>query len=86
MSCLEHPRCYRCRSEGRSISSEPTSAQAAEEFLLTRDDARTIAGEVATGSAPWRDEAVRAGIGAGELDRMETAFEHPEAALSRRWG
>ena len=72
--------------DGDTTASIELAIQAAEEFLLTRDDARTIAGEVARSIAPWRDEAARAGIGAGELDRMETAFEHPEAALSRRWG
>jgi serine/threonine-protein kinase HipA len=59
--------------------------EAAGEFLLTRDQARAIAGEVARSIAPWRTDAARFGIAVGEIERIASAFEHADADRSRRW-
>jgi serine/threonine-protein kinase HipA len=58
---------------------------AADEFLLSRDKARAIAGEVASSIASWHSDAASLGISVGEIDRMESAFEHSDADLARRW-
>ena len=72
--------------DGDTTASIEVAIAASDEFLLSRDQARAIAGEVALGLATWRDDAARVGIGAGQIERMESAFEHTEAELARRWG
>ena len=72
------------------IDEDPTASidlaiDAAEEFRLTRERAASIVGEVAAVLSSWRREATRAGIGTEEIDRMATAFEHPDAIQARRW-
>lgn len=41
-------------------------------------DARTIAGAVGRVTVTWRNEAARQGIGAREIERMASAFEHAD--------
>jgi serine/threonine-protein kinase HipA len=68
-----------------TTASIELAVDAAEEFLLTRAQAKVIAGEIAACVASWRKEAARVGIAGGEIDRMETAFEHEDAKLARHW-
>lgn len=68
-----------------TTASIELAIEAADEFLLSRDEARAIAGLVAKSIALWRGDAGRAGISAGEMERMESAFEHPEAKQARHW-
>ncbi len=55
-------------------------------FELTSDQARAIAAKVGKAVATWRKEAAKLGIGAPEIDRMASAFEHDDlkAALKKR--
>jgi serine/threonine-protein kinase HipA len=57
----------------------------AESFDLRHEEARVIAGEVAMAVANWRTEAKLMGLRSREVEYMETAFEHPEAEIARRW-
>ena len=68
-----------------TTASIDLAIHASDEFLLSRDEAKVIAGEVAKSIAPWRDDAARVGIRAGEIERVESAFEHADAELARRW-
>ena len=71
--------------DGDTTASIEVAVAVADEFLLPPGDARKIAGEVARAIRRWRDVARRVGIGAEEIGRMETAFEHAEAEVARRW-
>ena len=53
-------------------------------FELTAGQARAIAREAGKAVASWRKEAARLGLGAGEIERMASAFEHDDlkAAVS----
>ena len=68
-----------------TTASIELAVEAAEEFLLTHDEATSIAADVAESIATWRAEAARAGVKAGDIDQMETAFEHPDAYTARSW-
>lgn len=68
-----------------TTASIELAIDAADEFLLTRDEAKDIAGQVANGISSWRGLATRNGISANEVDRMESAFEHSDATLARSW-
>lgn len=68
-----------------TTASIELAIDAAAEFLLTRDAAKAIAGEVAKSIASWRETAAKIGIGVGETERMESAFEHQDADVARRW-
>lgn len=61
------------------------AVEAAEEFLLERDAAKSIAAEVADGIAGWRGAAARVGLHRKAIDQMESAFEHTEARTARAW-
>jgi serine/threonine-protein kinase HipA len=50
----------------------------AEFFSLTAREAKTIAKEVATATAKWRDVATALGARKAEIQRMESAFEHTD--------
>ena len=71
--------------DGDRTASIELAVEAAAEFRLTRDEARSIAADVAESGATWRDLATRAGLNGAELEQMATAFEHSEAASARRW-
>lgn len=68
-----------------TTASIELAIDAAAEFLLTRDEAKAIAGEVARETSLWRQDARRLGIHPAEIERMESAFEHEDATLARRW-
>jgi serine/threonine-protein kinase HipA len=44
--------------------------------------AREVCGEVSAAVRGWRKEAARHGIGSAEIERMESAFEHEDAAFA----
>ena len=52
--------------------------EVASYFQLGVDEARAIAMQVGKAVAKWRRVAAKVGIGAREIDRMATAFEHEE--------
>ncbi len=73
-----------------NIDGDPTASidfaiEAAPEFLLKKEDARRIAGDMARVVATWRNVARQFDIRVGEIDRMATAFEHEDAARAQRW-
>jgi len=68
-----------------TTASIELAIDAADEFLLTRDEAKAIAAEVSRGVARWRSLAAHNGISVTEMDRMESAFEHSDATLARSW-
>ena len=47
-------------------------------FALTLAQARSVIKEVATVTATWRDTAKAVGVGAAEIERMASAFEHDD--------
>jgi serine/threonine-protein kinase HipA len=67
-----------------TTASIELAIEAAKEFLLSRDEARTIAGHVARKIASWRVDAAHMGVTFGEIERMESAFEHSDASLARQ--
>jgi serine/threonine-protein kinase HipA len=50
----------------------------AEYFGLKDKEARAIAADIGGVVATWRDEAQKQGLAKGEIDRMESAFEHDD--------
>jgi serine/threonine-protein kinase HipA len=56
--------------------------EVAEHFGVSPADAAHIVAEVHTAVQTWRDVAARLGIGAREIDRMSTAFEHEDADIA----
>jgi len=70
--------------EADQTASLITALSVAEYFDIGENEAQEIAGEVGRNVKRWREEATGFGIGAAEIDRMESAFEHPdlEAALA----
>lgn len=56
----------------------------AEHFGLKPKSAKAIALEVGNAVNRWRDEAGRLGLLAKEIERMASAFEHEDQALSQR--
>ena len=56
----------------------------AAKFGLTRDEARKIAGEVASAVAQWRTVAKTYRLNKNALDLMSPAFEHDELAVAQR--
>lgn len=68
-----------------TTASIELAIEAADEFMLTRDDAKAIAGQVAHGISSWRSLAAQNCISATEVERMESAFEHSDATLARSW-
>lgn len=71
--------------DGDNTASIELAIEASEEFLLSRDQARKIAGEVARSVGSWRKTAARVGIDANEIEKMKAAFEHRDALNARRW-
>ena len=56
----------------------------AEYFALSTPEATRIIKEVAAAVATWRDVAASLDIGAGEIRRMESAFEHDDLRRARK--
>jgi serine/threonine-protein kinase HipA len=57
--------------------------EVADHFGVTADAARKAVAEVYAAVRGWRTEAARLGIGAAEIERMATAFEHEDAGAAR---
>jgi serine/threonine-protein kinase HipA len=60
-----------------------TLLRVAEFFRLDADSALEVLGEVARATASWRRIAASHGLAPRDLDDMEPAFEHAEAAQAR---
>jgi len=58
----------------------------AEYFRLGPDAARAILGEVSGATSRWRAAAAQAGLDRRSIERMEPAFEHPQAVMARTGG
>ena len=59
-------------------ASLDTAFQIAPMFGMTEMDARTIATEVGSAVAGWRDAATRSGITSDQIERMASAFDHQD--------
>lgn len=55
----------------------------ADYFGIEQTRARAIAAEVGQAVSKWRKEASALGLEAGEIDRLASAFEHEDLALTR---
>ena len=58
--------------------------QTAALYGLDGKEARRITSEVAAGAMPWRKVARGFGAARPDIDRMASAFEHPDAGAARR--
>ncbi|MBW8887581.1 MAG: type II toxin-antitoxin system HipA family toxin [Fibrobacteres bacterium] len=67
--------------EDDAQASMDTAFSVADRFAMTRQEAAGIAREVGKAVSNWREEAKKTGLGAGAQERMESAFEHEDAAL-----
>jgi serine/threonine-protein kinase HipA len=72
--------------EGSTAASLETALQVAELFGVSGQEGRQIVGEVARGTATWRQAAQAVGLGKAEIDRMGPAFEHPQREHARELG
>lgn len=68
--------------DDRSASLE-LALEVAGDFGLKAADMRQIVREVCTAVCGWRTTASRLGLSPGEIDGMESAFEHDELAQAR---
>lgn len=71
--------------DGDPSASIELAIEAAPEFLLKEDEARTIAVEIARVTTTWRDVARQFELQGDEINRMATAFEHEELERVLRW-
>ncbi|MCY3845894.1 MAG: HipA domain-containing protein [Acidobacteria bacterium] len=84
------PADVRPRVLSTSIHAEDPAAsldlalQTAELYGLGAGEARTVVAEVAAAAATWRDAARGFGASRRDIDRMASAFEHPDADAARR--
>lgn len=65
-------------------SSAETLLAIGPRFGLTSAAAREIAAEVGAAAAGWASAAKAVGLKAGDVERMESAFEHEDAAVARK--
>jgi serine/threonine-protein kinase HipA len=63
---------------GNATADIDLALSVAEYFELGSDEARHIVHHVGNAVANWRAEAANAGIQMAEIDRMASAFEHPD--------
>jgi serine/threonine-protein kinase HipA len=70
--------------DGDTSASLDLAIDAAEEFLLTKDEAREIAARIARKTRAWKTVAARIGVPETEISSMASAFEHKE--LNRALG
>lgn len=61
-----------------STASLDVALDVAPYFELEDAEARRIASEVGKAVRGWRQEAARAGLASGQIDRMASAFEHDD--------
>lgn len=71
---------------GNATASLELALGVANYFELSPNQARAIAGEVGTAVARWRAVAEEKGIGAREIARLASAFEHTDLALASGLG
>lgn len=70
-------------TEDRDVTASLEHAlEVAPHFGLAAAAARRVVGEVHAAVRTWRQEAARCGVGAAEIERMETAFEHEDSRLA----
>jgi serine/threonine-protein kinase HipA len=55
----------------------------AEYFGVEREEARAVVAEIGRVTARWRDAGQELGLGAAEIERMASAFEHEDAERAR---
>jgi serine/threonine-protein kinase HipA len=71
--------------DGDTSASLELAIEAAEEFFLTADEARAIAGRVARSTRTWRAVAAQVGIPDNEIKLMASAFENDELHRALKW-
>ena len=67
---------------GDATASLELAFRVAEYFELSQDEAQAVAGEVGAVISSWRAVAEKADIGAREIARMASAFEHADLAMT----
>jgi len=72
--------------EADAASSLETALEVAELFGIKPARARTLATEIGTVTAGWRETAKSLGLSAAQIDRMESAFEHDDLRLALKLG
>lgn len=60
-----------------------TALEVAGLFRVSEAQARTIVAEVLAATERWREVARATGLGAQQLERLESAFEHEQSAAAR---
>jgi serine/threonine-protein kinase HipA len=65
-------------NEDDGTASLDLAMSVAEYFELEKDKAKAIAAQVGKAVSTWRNEAAKHGIAKGEIDRMESAFDHDD--------
>ena len=70
-------------NEADGTSSLETALEVAPSFGLTASEARTVAREVGRAVRGWRSIGVKFGLKPRDLERMESAFDHPDLELAR---
>ena len=67
---------------GNATASLDLAYRVAEYFELSMVEAKQVAREVGSSVISWRREAARIGIPSREVDRMASAFEHPDLSAA----
>ena len=67
---------------GDATASLELAFSVAQYFELSPDEARIVAGEVGKAVSSWRNVAKKAGVGAREVERMASAFEHTDLSMA----
>lgn len=68
--------------EADATSSLETALEVAELLGIKPERARVLAAQIGQVTARWRDAAKSQGLNKGQLDRMESAFEHGDLRLA----
>lgn len=71
--------------DGDTTASIDLAIDAAEEFFISKDEARKIGGQVGLAVASWRAIAKESGLAERDIDAMAPAFEHRDAIACRRF-
>ena len=69
--------------ENDALASLETALEVADLFRVSETEARAIISEVLAATKHWRDVARATGLGGQELDRLASAFEHPQSVIAR---
>jgi serine/threonine-protein kinase HipA len=70
-------------NEDDGTASLDTAFAVADYFQLDHAKARQIAKQVGKAVSKWRDVAARYGVNKGEIERVESAFEHTDSKMAR---